>query len=60
MKDALAMAIQLEKSKEESYLPEILAKETDSEVIPRLKRLLTDTKQHILKITDYKKQKGYE
>jgi len=60
LRAALDMSLKLEKTKEESYLPEILAKETDSEVVSRLKRLLTDTKQHIRKIMDYKKRKGYE
>lgn len=60
LKAALDMSLKLEKTKEESYLPEILAKETDSEVISRLQQLLNDTKLHILRLSDYRKQKGFK
>jgi hypothetical protein len=56
LKTALDLALALEKTMEESYLPEIMNKETDSEVVQRLKRLLSETQAHISKVKDYMKR----
>jgi hypothetical protein len=60
LKTALDMALLLEKTMEESYMPEVLSKETDSEVASRLKKLLADTRKHKVKVAEYMKSKGFK
>jgi hypothetical protein len=60
MKEALDTAMKLELTMEESYLLEVLTRETNNEVIARLQKLLGDTKLHITKISEYMQKKGYK
>ena len=55
IKDALEMSLKLEQTLEEEHLPDVMIRETDSQIVVRLQRLLTDTKSHIVKIKDYMK-----
>ncbi len=59
MKEALDAAMKLELTMEESYVLEVLTSETDDEVISRLQKLLSDTKLHITKVSEYIQKKGY-
>jgi rubrerythrin len=54
--EALEMSLKLEQTLEEGHLPDVMTRETQSEIIARLQRLLTDTKSHITLIRDYMKR----
>ena len=54
--EALEMSLTLEETLEESHLPDMMTRETQSEVVSRLQRLLKDTRSHIVKIKDYMKR----
>jgi bacterioferritin (cytochrome b1) len=58
LKEALELSLQLERTMEESYLYEIITKETDSKMISKLQKLAVDTGSHIKQIEDYKAGKG--
>lgn len=53
--EALEMSLKIERSLEESYLLDVMTRETHSEIVARLQKLLSDTKSHILKIQNYMK-----
>lgn len=59
MKEALDMAMKLELTMEESYVLEVLTRETKDEVIARLQKLVGETKVHVTKISEYMQRKGY-
>jgi len=59
LKDALEMSLSMEETTVESYVQEILIKETDSRVIKSLQRLLLEERLHIEKITEFMKEQGF-
>lgn len=58
LKEALDMASLLENSMAESYLQEIMLKQTDDKVIANLKKMLIDEITHSDKIKDYRRSMG--
>jgi len=53
MKEALEMSLKVEQTLEESYLLDVMTRETQSEIVERLRRLLADTESHITRIKDF-------
>lgn len=58
--DALEMSLMLEQTLAESYLLDVMTSETGSEVVSRLQKLITDTKSHIVKVSEYMKKREEE
>jgi len=57
LKEALEMALKLERSVAENHLQEILHNEGDSDIIKRLRTLQTDSRHHAEKIENFMRSK---
>ncbi len=55
LKEALEISLRLEQTLEESYMIDVMTRETESEIVERLQRLMADTKSHITTIKEYMK-----
>ena len=58
LKEALEMALKLEKSVAEDHLQEILNNEGDSDIIKKLRTLQTDSRHHAEKIENFMRSKS--
>jgi hypothetical protein len=58
LKEALEMALKLEKSVAEDHLQETLNNEHDSDIIKKLRTLQTDSRHHAEKIENFMRSKG--
>lgn len=55
LKEALDISLRLEQTLEESYMIDVMTRETESKIVERLQRLMADTKSHIITIKEYMK-----
>jgi hypothetical protein len=59
LKEALEMSLALEKATAESYLHEVMQRETDSTVLKRLQDLYYEEESQINTIKEFMKEKGF-
>jgi hypothetical protein len=59
LRNAFDMALEIENSTGESYFQEVISQATDSEVISKLRKLLTDEEFHKTKIQNFMNTMGF-